>query len=113
MMKAHGLVLFFLAILVFAGVPGCATAGGSREQPQESDVPGPVEGTITEIETTSGGDQLLTLVRADGSEVFVEIPRQLADALRLQEGDRVTSEEETMVKPGERLRVQRLSVERG
>ncbi len=113
MIKAHGFLILFLATLIFAGLPDCATAGGSRERLQEPDAAGPVEGTITEIETNAEGDQLLTLVRADGSHVFVEVPGRLARTLRLQVGDRVRSEEETVAKPGERLQVQRLSVERG
>jgi hypothetical protein len=45
--------------------------------------------------------------------VFVEVPERLAASLRLQIGDVITSEEHRETRDGERVRVQRLNVERG
>ncbi|MEX2442744.1 MAG: hypothetical protein WD492_04000 [Alkalispirochaeta sp.] len=109
----HLLLVLCGAFLILTGVPDDASAGGSQEHTQQPESAGPMEGTITEIETTAEGDQILTVSRADGSEVYVDVPSRLARALHLQVGDRIRSEEHTMVEPGERLKVQRLSVERG
>lgn len=100
-------------VLILAGIPDRAFAGGSQEPPEEAQTDGPTEGTITDIETTSDGDQILTVLRPDESEVYVEVPERLARTLRLQIGDQIQSEELSMVRPGEQLRVQRLSVQRG
>ncbi|MFP4210634.1 MAG: hypothetical protein ACLFR8_05280 [Alkalispirochaeta sp.] len=106
-------VLFpFLAVVFAIITTGCASAGGSREEGTPEQAAGPVEGTVVAVEEVDGG-QLLTLERDDGSEVYVEVPERLAETLRIQEGDRVWSEEDTVARPGERLRVQRLQIQRG
>ncbi|MDA3949364.1 MAG: hypothetical protein PF508_09060 [Spirochaeta sp.] len=104
-----------LAIFLIGAVTACASAGGSREKtPAEPPTtPGPVTGTIVALDSTDAGDQLVTVERADGSRVFVEVPERLAASLRLQIGDVITSEEHRETRDGERVRVQRLNVERG
>jgi hypothetical protein len=107
------LPILLTALLV---VTSCATAGGSRERPAPAPAPtteGPAEGTVTHIETTDTGDQILTVLRDDNAQFYITVPARLAGTLRLQLNDRVRSEEVTAVSPGERLRVQRLSVQRG
>jgi len=108
----RSVLLILLTVALALVVTGCATAGGSREAATSEQAPGPVEGTVVNIEEVDGG-QLLTLQRDDGSEVYVEVPERLARTLRIQEGDRVWSEENTLARPGERLRVQRLQIQRG
>jgi translation initiation factor IF-1 len=108
----RSLLLLLLAVVLAVIVTGCASAGGSRETPAPQQTAGPVEGTVVAIDEVDGG-QLLTLQRGDGTEVYVEIPERLARTLRIREGDRVWSEENTLARPGERLRVQRLQIQRG
>ena len=114
--QSHRIVqIVVLGMLLISAVTACASAGGSREQtPAEPPItPGPVSGTIVAIDTTDTGDQLVTVERADGSRVFVEVPERLARSLRLQIGDVISSEEHRETRDGERIRVQRLNVKRG
>ena len=114
--RSHRVVqIVVLGMLLMSAVTACASAGGSREQPpaEPAETSGPVTGSIVALDTTDTGDQLVTVERADGSRVFVEVPERLASSLRLQIGDVITSEEHRETRDGERIRVQRLNVERG
>lgn len=101
-------------LVVMIGLLAAATAAGwgSRERDEEP-AASAVRGEVVAVETLSDGAAELTVRRDDGSEVYVEVPEQLASSIRIQEGDRIEVDEQQTARDGERLRVQTLQIERG
>ncbi|MFW5684082.1 MAG: hypothetical protein ACOC1I_04465 [Spirochaetota bacterium] len=71
-----------------------------------------VAGVVAEVDERSDEWTRLVIVTADDERMDVEIPTSMARQFRVRAGDRFRSEEEVAVRPGERLRVLRFSIER-
>ncbi|MFP4011391.1 MAG: hypothetical protein ACLFUM_06790 [Spirochaetaceae bacterium] len=101
-----------LSLIVAVVATSCAFALGARERGEPA-AEGPLRGDVVAVRTVSGGEVELTVRQSDGSTVYIVVPRRLASSIRPQEGDRIIAEEQEMARDGERLRVQRLQIERG
>lgn len=103
------------AVLVLVVLATPLFAGGNRErtgeEPEIQQIP--VVGRVVEITEIDGDRTDLTIATEAGPEVIVEIPTRMARSLRIAEGDRFSSEERVLNRPGERARILEFTIERG
>ena len=107
-------------VALSVGIVSGLFAGGNREREdstRELDTPRAerivVRGEVVAVRELNEDATELTIRTERGIEVIAEVPTRMARNLRIARGDRFASEERVLAREGERLRVQRFTIERG